>query len=271
MPRFDPCLSSRALRLPGLAVAAILAGAAALPAGEPAAQAATPAATTSTADTPPASKLKPPVATKQVAPVHPPELMKKLINGRAVIECVITETGSVEDIKVAAASEPQFGEAAVAALKQWEFQPGERAGKPVPVHLQIPFDFRLTPEQIIETAAQRQVFKEITDTIIAAKELPSWPRPTNFLLPRYPQSLKGSGKYGKAVVSIIINKEGKVMNPQIVKATYPEFVLPALVTAAQLEFPPQIMANNERINVSMDIQFDFKADTEKPKENPKKK
>lgn len=252
-----------------LACAAILSAGTLLRAGEPAAE--TPSPAPAPAETE-GTKLKPPVAIRQVAPVHPPELMKKMVNGKAVVECIVTETGAVQDVAVLSASDPQFGEAAAEALKQWEFEPGQRAGRNVPLRLQIPFDFRLTPEQIVETVLGRTVFREITDLVIPAKELPSWPRPLGFAAPRYPQSLKGSGKYGKAVVSLIIDKEGKVLNPRIVKATYPEFGLPALVAAARLEFPPQVMANNERIYVSMDIQFDFKADTEKAsdREKPKK-
>lgn len=245
-------------RLPGLVLAALLLAAPTLTAAEPAAEAA-------------ALKVKAPIVVKQVAPVHPPGLQKKMRNGSAVIECLITDTGAVQDVKVASASEPEFGQAAEAAIRQWEFRPGEKAGQPVAVRLQIPFDFRLTPEQVIEAALNRPVFLDITGVVIPARELPSWPRPITFLLPRYPESLKGSGKYGKAVVSIIINKEGRVLNPKLVKASYPEFVLPSLVTAAKLEFPPQVMANNERIYVSMDLQFDFKADSEKPKDKPKKK
>lgn len=255
-----PSLSPWRRRLPlaGLVLAALLWAEPALTAAEPAVEI-------------PAAKVQAPVIVKQVAPTHPPELKKKMRNGRAVIECVITATGELQDVKVASASEPEFGQAAEAAIRQWEFRPGEKAGQPVAVRLQIPFDFRLTPEQIIEAAVDRPVFVDITDVVIPARELPSWPRPNTFLLPRYPESLKGSGKYGKAVVSVIINKEGRVLNPTLVKASYPEFVLPALVTAAKLEFPPQVMANSERIHVSMDIQFDFKADAEKPKAKPKKK
>ncbi len=222
------------------------------------------------------SKLKVPVTIKRVAPIHPPEMLKNLINGRAVVECLITESGAVRELKTISASKPEFGQAAEEAVQQWEFQPGEKAGQPVAVRLQIPFEFTLTTEQIIETVLHRPVFQEIRDLTISAREMPSWPRPLQYLLPRYPESLKGSGKYGKAVVSIVINKEGKVMNPRIVKATYPEFILPSLVAASRLEFPPQVMANNEHIHVSMDIQFDFKEDKprakgkEPAKEKPKK-
>ena len=235
-------------RLPGLVLAVLLASGAVLFAAE----------------TPGGSKVKAPVVTKRVMPVHPLELQKQMKNGEALVECVVSETGSLQEIKVLSATLPEFGQAAVEALKQWEFQPGEVDGHPTLVRLQIPFDFRLTMEQVIETALRRTVFQEIKDLIVPAKELPSWPRPVQFLLPKYPESLKGSGKYGKAVVSIVINKEGKVMNPSIVKTTYPEFILPALATAARLEFPPQVMANNVHIYVSMDIQFDFKSDDDKP-------
>lgn len=245
----------RILPLPCLALAALLAVGAPLPAQEPAAEAI----------------LKNPVSTKRVAPVHPLELAKNMVNGRAVVECLITDTGAVRDVKVLSASRPEFGQAAEEAVRQWEFQPGVKGGQPVAVRLQIPFEFTLSAEQVIEAAMGRPVFREINDLIIPAREMPSWPRPLEFLLPRYPESLKGSGKYGKAVVSIVINKEGKVMNPKIVKATYPEFMLPALAAAARLEFPPQVMANNEHVNVSMDIQFDYKADSDKPKPKEKEK
>lgn len=238
-----------------LALAVLFASGGALPAAEPAAETA----------------LKNPVPTKRIAPAHPPELVKNMVSGRAVVECLVTDTGAVRDVKVLTASRPEFGQAAEEAVRQWEFQPGEKGGRPVAVRLQIPIEFTLTAEQIIEAALGRPVFQEITDLIIPAREMPSWPRPVEFLLPRYPESLKGSGKYGKAVVSIVINKEGKVMNPKIVKATYPEFMLPALAAAARLEFPPQVMANNERVNVSMDIQFDYKAESDKPKPKAKEK
>ena len=247
----------RRFHLYGLVVAALLTGGATLPAVE-------------TAD---GEAVKPPVPTKRVMPVHPIELQKKLINGQALGECLVTETGIVKEVKVVTASEPEFGLAAEEALWQWEFKPGEVAGLPVSMRLQVPFDFKITVEMLIESALKRKVFLEIKDLVIPASELPAWPRAMQILLPKYPESLKGSGKYGKAVVSFVINKEGKVLNPTIVKSTYPEFNLPALATAARLEFPPQVMANGEHIYVSMIVQFDFKADSDKPaaKEKPRKK
>lgn len=208
-------------------------------------------------ETGPGGDFTPPVPIHRVSPRHPPELMAQLINGSASVECAIEADGSVKSVKLLSATHQEFGLAALDAVREWTFEPARRDGQPVAVNLHIPFDFKMTNEQVVEMAVKRPVYQEIPDLIIAAQEMPAWPTPRAVVLPRYPNSLVGTGKYGKAVVSIVINKEGQVMNPRIVKATYPEFILPALVTAARLRFRPQVMANGERIHVSMEIQFDF--------------
>lgn len=205
------------------------------------------------------SKTVAPVATRTVAPEHPPELRNKLINGEAVLECLVDEQGEVHDIKVVSETHEGFAAAAEEALLQWKFNPGTLDGRPKAVRIVIPFDFRLSADQVLTTIAGRPVFAEIRDTIIPAQQMPEWPRPIEFYVPRYPPELAGSGKYGKAVVNVTIDKEGKVMNPRLVKATYPEFAMPALATAMQLRFPPQVMADGTKIHVNMDIQFDFQA------------
>jgi TonB family protein len=203
-------------------------------------------------------KVQAPVATRTVAPIHPTELKKNLVSGEVVLECLVDAEGGVQEIKVITESHPGFAAAAEEALRQWEFKPGSIDGQAAPVRIRIPFDFRLSPEEILNTIAGRPVYEEIKETVIPAQQLPSWPRPLQFYTPRYPSEFAGTGKYGKVVVNITIDKEGKVINPRIVKSTYPEFVIPALVTALQLRFPPQVMANREKIYVSMDVQWDIK-------------
>jgi TonB family protein len=211
-----------------------------------------------TAPAPATGRMVPPVAVRRVAPEHPPELMKELVNGDVTLECLVDADGVVREVKTLDTTHPAFAEAAKVALEQWEFKPGTIDGKPAPIRIRVPFEFKLSPEQLMAAIAGRPVFVEVKEQVIPAGQLPSWPRPLQFYLPRYPAELEGSGKYGKAVINITINKEGKVINPQLVKATYPEFIIPSLVTAVKLEFPPQVMANQQRIYVNMDIQFDFK-------------
>jgi TonB family protein len=201
----------------------------------------------------------PPRALHIVAPIHPPELRKKLIAGECNIECLVSEEGHVVFTKVVDATAPEFGKAAEEAVRQWEFQPGERDGKPIAMTVRIPFDFTFTATEVLETVAGRPVFVTVTGTTIPAEQLPTWPMPTHIYQPPYPPTLRGTGKHGKAVISIVVDKTGHVVNPKIVKSTYPEFNMPALATAVRLIYPPQIVGNRnqEAINVSMEIEFEF--------------
>ena len=207
-----------------------------------------------------------PVIMRTVAPHHPPTLREKLTNGEAEIECLIGENGQILEATIASATQPEFGEAALGAVRQWQFKAGEREGHPAVMRVKIPISFELSREAMLESLARRPVFMEISETIVKAEQLPAWPMPSKYPQPAYPKELRGSGKRGKAVVAIVITKEGRVINPKIIKSSYPEFILPSLVAALALEFPPQRMANKEAMYVSMEVQYDFVAEGGKPKE-----
>jgi TonB family protein len=202
----------------------------------------------------------PPRPTHTVSPVHPPALRQKLIGGECDIEALVSEQGHVVHTKVVSATQPEFGTAAEEAVRQWEFQPGERDGKPVATTVRIPFNFSFTPEEVLDIVAGRKVFRENTGTVIPAEQLPTWPQPNHIYLPAYPDQFRGSGKHGKVVVAIVVDEDGHVINPKIVKATYPEFVMPALITAVRLVYPPQKFGTGkeDHVCVSMEIQFDFR-------------
>ena len=208
-----------------------------------------------------------PVAIRTVNPKHPDELLKKLVNGDAEVDCLVTAEGRVADARVLSASHPQFGDSAVEAVRQWEFRPAERNGTPIAMRVRIPISFQLSGDQLLEGIAGHPLQEEISGPIIPAEQLPTWPYPKKILMPRYPANLRGSGKYGKAVVAIVINREGKVINPKVVKYTYPEFIWPALATAVSLEFEP-VRVDKSPIYVSMELQYDFKAEGGKSKADP---
>lgn len=210
-----------------------------------------------------------PVPVKTVMPEHPEEFRAERVVGEAAVECLVTAEGRVAEAKVASATHPAFGEAALAAVWQWEFKPAERDGVAVPVRVTIPFRFDAPESDPLEIFAKRRVFAEIEGEVVPAERMPSWPMPRQLLSPVYPPDLRGSGKRGKAVVSIVIDREGKVMNPKLVKATWPEFGPPALATAVSLVFPPQLGPDKKPVNVSMDVQFDFRDDGGRKKAPPK--
>ncbi len=84
--------------------------------------------------------VKPPVKIKDVQPVYPAIAKNAKIGGVVVIEATIGADGKVADTKVLR-SVPLLDQAALDAVKQWEYQPSTQNGKPVPVVMTVTVNF----------------------------------------------------------------------------------------------------------------------------------
>jgi periplasmic protein TonB len=81
-----------------------------------------------------------PVKTKNVAPAYPRVARKARIGGVVVLEAVITAEGRVADVRVAN-SAPLLDDAAVAAIRKWQYEPAQLNQRPVamPVTINVAF------------------------------------------------------------------------------------------------------------------------------------
>jgi TonB family protein len=68
---------------------------------------------------------------------------KKKINGNVIVKMVVMADGKVGDVKVIKSLEPGLDQQAVAAVKNWTFDPATKDGKPVAVYLKAEVSFRL--------------------------------------------------------------------------------------------------------------------------------
>jgi periplasmic protein TonB len=85
-----------------------------------------------------------PVVISRVLPDYPPLARARGLEGYVVLKAVIDPNGRVEPGVILERSDPSFNAAAIAALRQWRFQPGkDRDGHPVRVLIEIPIRFRL--------------------------------------------------------------------------------------------------------------------------------
>ena len=84
-----------------------------------------------------------PSVVKEVKPEYTPEAKKERAQGTVVMRCVVRRNGRPTDIQVVKSLHPELDQSAVAALKQWEFQAGTRADKPVDVRVSIEMTFTL--------------------------------------------------------------------------------------------------------------------------------
>jgi TonB family protein len=86
-----------------------------------------------------------PVLVSEVKPKYTAAAMQAKIQGSVWLECVVTETGDIGDIKVTRSLDPEYGldQAAIDAASQWKFEPGRKDGKPVSVAITIELTFTL--------------------------------------------------------------------------------------------------------------------------------
>lgn len=81
-----------------------------------------------------------PVIVRRVEPLYPSLLQRLGKPGVVQLECIISKSGTLTDIRVIHASHPLFAESAITAVRQWTFLPGTLNGKAVSTR----FDFTVT-------------------------------------------------------------------------------------------------------------------------------
>lgn len=63
---------------------------------------------------------------KKVEPIYPPMARTARMQGTVVLDAVILKDGTVSNVNVVKSANPMFDKAAMNALRQWRFSPGEQ-------------------------------------------------------------------------------------------------------------------------------------------------
>jgi len=80
---------------------------------------------------------------RNVNPVYPPDAIQARVQGVVILECTISPTGKVVQVKPLRGI-PLLTEAAIEAVRQWEYTPTELNGVPVPVIMTVTVNFKLS-------------------------------------------------------------------------------------------------------------------------------
>ena len=83
-----------------------------------------------------------PVATQEVDPGYPLELMRQNVQGIVMLSAVIHSDGRVGDVKVLRGIDDRLDQYASAALSRWHFLPATRNGDPVALQTVVMIPFR---------------------------------------------------------------------------------------------------------------------------------
>ncbi len=78
----------------------------------------------------------------RVKPSYPDQARTMRLEGPVLLQAVITENGTVQDLKVVR-GQPILARAAVDAVQQWHYRPYRLNGKPVRMQTEITIDFKL--------------------------------------------------------------------------------------------------------------------------------
>ena len=197
-----------------------------------------------------------PKPTRTFKPDYPENLRNQGVMGNAVIKFTISKQGSVINPVVVSATHEAFGTASLDAVRQWQFIPARKNGEIVSKQVQLPFNFTLTLEEQLTAKMGREVFTKVKGKIYKAHKLKKSPAQKNMALPIYPKELKGSGIEGEAQVKFTIDKEGLVINPEIVSTDHEKFGPNALIASLKLIFEP-VKLNGKTIYVEMERSFRF--------------
>lgn len=87
-------------------------------------------------------KVKPPRKIKHVDPVYPPEARDAGIQGVVALQVIVGRDGLVKSADVVK-SVPELDQAALEAVRQWEFEPTYVDGETVAVEMTITINFTL--------------------------------------------------------------------------------------------------------------------------------
>jgi TonB family protein len=207
-----------------------------------------------------------PVPVETPTPGYPASLTDTGKSGQAVVEMTITEEGRVENPVLRSAEDPAFGEAALAAVVQWRFQPATRDGVAVASKVALPFEFKAPVEQQFNAMLGRKVFVDLPpDTkVLTRAEHGGDLRPSRRVPPQLPKSLQGKGIEEIIRVRLIVNPEGDVINPAVEgNPQHPELIGPALALVSMWKYPPPVK-DNQPVYVSLVTQLRYSDNPQAP-------
>lgn len=74
---------------------------------------------------------------------YPAAAIKDKAEGTVWVDMTVTEEGKVEDVRLIKGARGDLDTAALTAAKDWLFTPAEKNGKPIKVHVSVPFRFKI--------------------------------------------------------------------------------------------------------------------------------
>lgn len=117
-------------------------------------------------------EVTPPKVTKKVKPRYTRAAWYNRVQGNVAIEVMISAEGAIENILVLSPLGFGLDEAALSAIRQWQFRPGLKNGEPVRVLAHYELEFRLGRYFDGRAEKRRTEFNKIISTLVGKSVAP---------------------------------------------------------------------------------------------------
>ena len=207
---------------------------------------------------------------RQAEPVFPRNLLELgVTEGEARVVISIDTTGEVVDHLVVGYTHPDLAQAAVAAIKRWQFEPPVWHGQPVSVQREMRFNFEgrgvvvtmdvssYVAMRTMSMFAENYVYRPVT-----MQEIDRIPTPLSTPAPLYPLSLYEANRGAVATVEFYIDESGNVRMPSVVESEDMDAATSAIATVRDWKFEPPTR-NGKPVMVKVQQTFRFNPTAEK--------
>ena len=181
--------------------------------------------------------MKPPKQIKRVNPEYPPVALSARLQGVVILETTIGTNGTVSDVRVLR-SIPLLDSAAVAAVRQWVYEPTIVNGRAVPVIISVAVEFKLAPPAPVRVGG-------------AIKP----PVQTKRVSPPYPPEAQAAGVQGVVIMEVSIGADGKVTDVRVLRSI-PLLDQAAIDAVRQWEYAPTIV-DGTPVPILMTVTLNF--------------
>lgn len=183
---------------------------------------------------------------REVRPQYPEAALAAGRSGVVTLECVVNPDGSVGEVRVITPLEPSLDAEAVKALKQWQFTPGTKDGKPVPVAVTVEITFTVPHKGPSLDSAE--VFKPGGNV--------THPKAVKEVRPSYPPEVMRAGVTGMVDIECVVLPDGTVGDARIVTPLHPQLDAESLKAVRQWRFEPGLK-DGKPAPVQVTIQMTF--------------
>jgi TonB family protein len=188
-----------------------------------------------------------PKLVERTPPRFPYAMRRYAMEGMVTVEFDVDSNGKVVNPFVQSSNSPAFEEPALEAVRKWRFEPALRNGKPTQARMRVPVVFQFngpaTSGAFAITARGDQA------KLPPELQFDTPPKIRNVLIPVYPYVQRRDGKSGKATVTMLIGRDGKVKEVQVNSADQPEFGAALTAAVEGFVFDPALKNGKPVLNL----------------------